>query len=363
VDECHSISTMRLLCFLALSLTAMLPGFAQTAANAGPGLPKEPREVFAAAAPFYDYSDPTLKPWHLKATYQLYDEKGDPGEQGTYEYWWASPQVYRSTWTRQGTTHTNWHTADGKYAHQDMGVVPLEFFEYRLESALLSPLPKSSEMDMAKYNLDRESIGSKDAKFPCIMLVPQMPQRLQIKTVPLGLFPTYCFNSQLPVLRASYSFGNTATTYDNIAKFQNKYIAREISFLDGKRKILSAKVESITSLDPSDPALTPPITAPTSKLDKVKIAGGMMVGMVLEKPSPVYPQDAKDARVSGTVVMQAVIGRDGRIHDLRVLSAPWPSMAASALSAVSHWRYKPYLLNGAPVEVDTTINVVFSLGG
>jgi hypothetical protein len=84
---------MRLLYFCALSLTALLPGFAQTAANAGPGLPQDPREIFAAAAPFYDFNSPDLKPWHLKATYQLYDEKGKPGEQGTYEYWWASRQV------------------------------------------------------------------------------------------------------------------------------------------------------------------------------------------------------------------------------------------------------------------------------
>ena len=199
---CYPRPTMRPICFFALYLTAMLPGFAQTATNAGPRLPKEPREVFAMAAPFYDFSDPTLKPWHLKATYQLYDEKGDPGEQGTFEYWWTSPQAYRSTWTRQGATHTNWHMADGKYANQDTGVIPLEFFEYRLQSALLSPLPKSSEMDPARYHLERESIGSKDAKFPCIMVVPQMPQYSKIKTVSLGLFPTYCFDSQLPVLRA-----------------------------------------------------------------------------------------------------------------------------------------------------------------
>jgi protein TonB len=85
--------------------------------------------------------------------------------------------------------------------------------------------------------------------------------------------------------------------------------------------------------------------------------------MLLKKQQPVYPQDAKDARASGIVVLEATIGRDGKVHDLRVVQAPWPSLVASAIQAVSQWEYKPYLLNGEPVEVKTNINVIFSLGG
>ena len=77
---------------------------------------------------------------------------------------------------------------------------------------------------------------------------------------------------------------------------------------------------------------------------------------------PVYPQDAKEARAEGKVVLQALIGRDGRIHNLKVVSAPYPSLVESALWAVSRWEYKPYLLNGDPVDVETQINVIYSLG-
>jgi protein TonB len=97
-------------------------------------------------------------------------------------------------------------------------------------------------------------------------------------------------------------------------------------------------------------------------MEKVQIAAGIAVGSLLKKEVPVYPQDAKDARVSGKVVLQATIGMDGGVHDLHVVSAPWPSLVASALWAVSHWEYKPYLLNGEPVEVETTVNVIYSLG-
>jgi TonB family protein len=353
---------MRVLSFLALILTIALPCVAQMPASAGPGLPTDSRAIFAAAAPFYDFTSPDLKPWHLKATYQLYDEEGKSTEQGTYEYWWASPTVYRSTWTRPGATYSEWHTADGKRAHQGAGK-PLEFFEYKLQGALLSPLPESADLDPAKFRLDRESVGSKDAKVSCIMVIPLMPQHGQIQIVPLGLFPTYCFDPQLPALRVNYSFGTVTTAFNHIVQVQNRYMPREVLFFEGKREILSAQVDKMTGLSPSDPALTPSAAATVAKIGaSEQIAAGVMQGMLLIKQTPVYPQDAKDARVSGTVVLRALIGMDGSIHDLHVVSAPWPSLAASALSAVSHWRYRPYLLNGEPVDVETTVNVIYELG-
>src|ERR1039458_3366375 len=130
---------MRLFYLFVLSLVVVMPGFGQTNGSAAPGLPKDPRAIFAAAAPFYDFTSPELKPWHLKATYQLYDEKGKPSEQGTFEYWWASPTVYRSTWTRPSATRTVWYTADGNYAQKESGE-RLSIYEARLSSDYLSPL-------------------------------------------------------------------------------------------------------------------------------------------------------------------------------------------------------------------------------
>ena len=149
--------------------------------------------------------------------------------------------------------------------------------------------------------------------------------------------------------------------FDKIAKVQGRYLARQISIFESKRKILTASVDLVEGLSPQDPALIPPPDTPSSTTNTVQLASGLATGMLLKKEFPVYPQDAKDANVSGTVALQATIGRDGGVHDLRVLSTPWPSLAASALRCVSHWRYKPYLLNGEPVEVETQINVIYTL--
>jgi len=84
--------------------------------------------------------------------------------------------------------------------------------------------------------------------------------------------------------------------------------------------------------------------------------------MVIKKVDPVYPAIAKTARVQGTVILAAVIGKDGTIQNLHVVSGH-PLLQGAAMDAVKQWRYKPYILNGEPVEVDTQVVVNFTLAG
>lgn len=93
---------------------------------------------------------------------------------------------------------------------------------------------------------------------------------------------------------------------------------------------------------------------------KVAISSGVMAGNRIAGETPIYSAIARAARVQGTVTLQATISKSGSIENLRVVSGP-PMLVASAIQAVSTWRYRPYLLNDHPVEVETTINVVFDL--
>ncbi len=90
------------------------------------------------------------------------------------------------------------------------------------------------------------------------------------------------------------------------------------------------------------------------------VSGSVIAGNRINFVEPIYPPDAKAAKLSGTVVMRALIGKDGTIKDLSVLSGP-DEFRESALTAVHQWTYRPYLLNGNPVEVDTTITINYSL--
>jgi protein TonB len=94
---------------------------------------------------------------------------------------------------------------------------------------------------------------------------------------------------------------------------------------------------------------------------KVHLSSGVMAGNLLDKIPPQYPVIAKEARIQGTVVLEATISKAGTIENLRVISGP-PMLQQAAIDAVRSWRYKPYLLNGEPVEVQTTVNINFRLG-
>ena len=93
---------------------------------------------------------------------------------------------------------------------------------------------------------------------------------------------------------------------------------------------------------------------------KPHISSGVMEGMLLEKVLPVYPAPARAMHVAGRVELQATISRNGTIDNLRVVDGPM-LLRAAAVEAVKQWRYRPYLLNGEPVEVETTINVDFTI--
>ena len=107
-------------------------------------------------------------------------------------------------------------------------------------------------------------------------------------------------------------------------------------------------------LRPATPVL--PRLAP----QKVRVSSGVAEGMLIHQVKPPYPAAAKMARVEGSVALQAVIGKDGSIQNLRVISGH-PLLTSAALEAVKQWRYKPYYLNGEPVEVETQIVVNFLL--
>jgi TonB family protein len=107
--------------------------------------------------------------------------------------------------------------------------------------------------------------------------------------------------------------------------------------------------------------LPPPATAAATADKPASIASGVMAGSRLGGKNPVYPAEARKEHVSGTVILQAVISKTGDIASLQVISGP-ESLRQSAMDAVRTWRYKPFLLNGEPTTVETTIHVNYSLG-
>ena len=108
----------------------------------------------------------------------------------------------------------------------------------------------------------------------------------------------------------------------------------------------------------STPVAVPKVATPA----RVRVSQGVSSGLLIKKVQPNYPPLARQARIQGQVLLQAQISKDGSIENLSLISGH-PMLAPAAIEAVKQWRYKPYMLNGEPVAVDTQVVVNFTLSG
>ena len=127
--------------------------------------------------------------------------------------------------------------------------------------------------------------------------------------------------------------------------------------------VILKKVTIVREGEPLPPAPGPASASEAESMPapkRVQISAGVAQGFLIHKTQPVYPPEAKDAGIQGRVELKAVIAKDGMISELKVVSGP-KELQQAALDSVKQWAYRPYLLNDEPVEVVTTINVIFTL--
>ena len=110
------------------------------------------------------------------------------------------------------------------------------------------------------------------------------------------------------------------------------------------------------------PAAAPKVVTVKPKQEgPVRQSSGVQAAKLVNGPKPAYPQIAKQARIQGAVVLQAIIGKDGSVQQLKVISSANPLLTPAAMEAVKKWVYIPTILNNEPVEVITEITVNFTL--
>jgi len=123
--------------------------------------------------------------------------------------------------------------------------------------------------------------------------------------------------------------------------------------------VLGGIIGSVPTAAPPPPPPPPPV-AKAAPPQRIRVGGNVQSAMIIRKTPPIYPQLAKSARVQGVVHLAAVIAKDGTIQELHSLGGP-ALLIQAAMDAVKTWVYKPTLLNGEPVQVETTIDVNFTL--
>jgi TonB family protein len=297
-----------------------------------------------------------VQPFYLKMSVQLFDAKGAPSEQGAVEVYWEGTQTEKIVYSFPSYTAIEVHANGSRYRTSGVANPPqmipvlLQQVFHPLAGDADSLAPQSQQINLSKLPLD------------CIVT----PGR---SSLPVSFAPMYCFapDNSLRVVR----HGAQVVLRNSVTAFQQRHVSFDVSATTGGVQVAEGKVVALE-----------PRTFPKSEFSKeglplfaegvpsedygdpapVRVSGQVIQGFLLRHVDSVYPASAKTAHVQGTVILRAQIGTDGHIQYLEVFSTPDTELSAAAMDAVRQWTYRPYMLNGSPVAVDTTINVNFTFG-
>lgn len=320
-----------------------------------PALPKDPKSLLELAAATNGLRSEAAKPWHLQASITSFDERGAETDHANFEEFWVAPARYKIVYTASAFSQTVTSTEKGLFVSGAAGNPP-EFLVFG-SNEFLAPIPASFGIaDPANDKVESVKRNAGPIKLQCLAVKFQKTSFGDI------LGPTYCLDVAVPALRTRIYLGGTfQSVYNNIVALDGHYVARQIEVLQNGKKVLAAQVTKLETLNPGEPVdlSVPPGSAAAP--EQVEISSRAAQSLIIKAVPPNYPPDAKMRRVQGTVVLRAHIDTTGQITNLQIASGP-PLLQQPAENAVSQWKYRPYLLAGRPVEVDTTINVIFTLG-
>jgi TonB family protein len=310
----------------------------------------DPKLLMRAAAAANSLLGPEMKPWHMKVSYVLADEKGAVADRGTLEEFWISPRRYKLVIAGSSYRRTVFGTEKGVLFSGVSGQVPALIA--RLNHAFTDPLP--SPEAVALYIYTPEEIKFNNVAFNCRVLHGQ--QVTQGSSIATGLI--YCFDQAKPVLRISESTTeSTRVLYNTVASFQGKFVGSDLRILHAGKPAAAARLDVIEPLSPADTLTIAPgsdAVAPRT----VDLSPAVAQGQLLHMANPRVPMEAMQSGTVGSVTLDATIDTDGSVQQTKVLSGPL-LLQPSAVEAVHSWQYRPYLLNGEPVQVHTTIRVEF----
>jgi TonB family protein len=299
----------------------------------------------------YSLDEMHEKPWHLKMDVTVFTDQGQDPQPGTVEVWSAGKNRrvvfdFGAAKLTRLTTDTDYYrsTTDKEIPYRVMELLDRE----------LSAGPSQEDLQHDFAEMETHSFGK--LKLECIMLTPTA----KMKYAPLGLFPTYCLEPGSDRLVLMYDVGDETTMIQRQGTFQGHAVPIKLEIVEKKVLVATAAVTLLKSYEPQPDDFVP--TADMKKGgDIAQVSGAVIAGNRLTFVQPAYPDSAKLRQLSGTVVLRALIDREGHVRSLRPINNADTDFVLSAVAAVRQWTYEPYLLNGEPTEVDTTITVNFVL--
>ncbi len=343
---------------MCLSVLGLVSVAASAQEPAAPPMPKNPNQLLMLAQKENRLTNPDIQPWHLKISVKQFDPSGSVTAESQIEGFWAGASRYKVVYTTPSGSTTQYGSERGMVQPAGMPMPPIPVMQ--AGDAFTNPILENENV-IGEWVLKREERKQDGVKLVCLIAKG-------IKTA-AGEYafrgPTYCLDAAQPsLLSRSFSgpAGDAIYTRTDIQNFHGYYVPRDVELTVGGKRKFEARLELIEDLAQTDEAFfAPPADAvPTPLVKSVAVSAGIASAMRIGGEPPEYPIGARMRGMSGTVVLEAKIGKDGSISDLKVVSGP-EELQKAALAAVRTWRYRPYLLNGEPVEVRTQVNVVFQL--
>jgi len=318
-------------------------------------LPTDPAQLFLLAQSENDIDVQGMKPWHLKATFQLIGGKDQPAETLTLDETWASPRQYRQTWAGPSLTQTVIVNHDGIFRTGGAGLVPsVAAIALKI---IVHPLPEPDEAQGADLKIEEQTAGT--TQYTCIISTmphhaPSAPPGMQFDNVPRP--NSYCFDHNSTRYRFTHVFTNFIFEANATGTFQDRTVATKVTVLHGDAVQSHGIVTDLRVI--SEPDAKEFVPGPEfAKLQSIHMADGVKAGRLIHAVKPIVPPSG------GTyedVIVTAKIGKDGHVLSAKVVGSPNIDMGMAARNAVMQWIYEPYTLNGQPVEVETTVAVHFA---
>jgi TonB family protein len=313
-------------------------------------MPSDPAALLQLAAKKNGLQNAGSEPLHIKATYQILDENGGVKETGTIEELRLSAKSYLLRYSSPSFNQTDYSNDRGLFRVGDQKWPDTAVWEAH---AMLYPaFPSSEVIGKSKLSFSEKKAGS--AQLKCVTVDTPDAGVADHKDI-------YCFEPAAPMLRIFETYGGAnQAVYNSMVPIRGAYVAQDAVFFQRGKAIVRIHLEALNAVPHVDLSeLTPPAGAQqiTRRID-VELVGP--AAKPVHEAKPEYPAIARAARVQGTVVLRAIIGKDGRVVDAQAMSGP-PMLQQAAIDAVLRQIYQPYSVDGEVVEVAARVNVVFML--
>lgn len=287
-------------------------------------------------------------PFHLGMTFQLYDLEGKPAESGSFETWWTG-QARRRTVVQLAGLNEDGSSPDGA----DVKTVRYAYLVSQFIESAIHPVPSlRSPAEMV-----RRTIPFGKVKLECTSAKPSPVEAMNPQPA------TVCTAANSTnVLVLEGLGGKVQMLRPKTGKFRGTFVPFDLRIYYAGMDAIAGTLTLMQVYDVPSPQAGTSADKPSDS-GVVPISGGVIAGHRIQFVEPDYPMVAKMSHLSGWVLLNALIGKDGTIRRLVPIASTGAMFTESAMESVRQWKYSPYLLNGEPTEVDTTITVNFAVNG